>query len=66
MVLAGYKTVKEALVGRAEEFGDRAVFPMIQDISKGHGRSVSLSCMFLYVHEEHFQFRTTEFQNFSS
>ncbi|XP_031420531.1 cytochrome P450 2K1-like [Clupea harengus] len=37
VVLAGYKTVKEALVGRAEEFGDRAVTPIFNDLNNGHG-----------------------------
>uniref|UniRef100_A0A8C7Y6J1 Cytochrome P450 2K1-like n=1 Tax=Oryzias sinensis TaxID=183150 RepID=A0A8C7Y6J1_9TELE len=37
VVLAGYKTVKEALVNNAEEFGDRDITPMFQDMNKGHG-----------------------------
>nr|XP_020477809.1 cytochrome P450 2K1-like isoform X1 [Monopterus albus] len=37
VVLAGYKTVKEALVNYAEEFGDREVSPIFHDISQGHG-----------------------------
>lgn len=39
MVLAGFKTVKEALVGFAEEFGDRYVPPIFQDLTHGHGRT---------------------------
>ncbi len=39
VVLAGYKTVKEALVGNAEEFGDRDITPIFKDISRGHGMS---------------------------
>nr|XP_020502834.1 LOW QUALITY PROTEIN: cytochrome P450 2K1-like [Labrus bergylta] len=37
VVLAGYKAVKEALVGCAEEFGDRHIFPMFYDTNQGHG-----------------------------
>ncbi|XP_054616756.1 cytochrome P450 2K1-like [Dunckerocampus dactyliophorus] len=37
VVLAGYKTVKEALVNHAEEFGERHIYPMFQDINQGHG-----------------------------
>ncbi|CAJ1075060.1 hypothetical protein L3Q82_014178%2C partial [Xyrichtys novacula] len=37
VVLTGYKTVKEALVGHAEEFGERHIFPVFYDISQGHG-----------------------------
>nr|XP_055038020.1 cytochrome P450 2K1-like [Misgurnus anguillicaudatus] len=37
VVLAGYKTVKQALVNQADEFGERDITPIFQDISKGHG-----------------------------
>ncbi|XP_045898475.1 cytochrome P450 2K1-like [Micropterus dolomieu] len=37
VVLAGYKTVKEALVNHAEEFGDRDPMQVMQDTSKGNG-----------------------------
>ncbi|XP_035258826.1 cytochrome P450 2K1-like [Anguilla anguilla] len=37
VVLAGYKTVKQALVNYAEEFGDREISPMFRDTIKGHG-----------------------------
>ncbi|XP_038556820.1 cytochrome P450 2K1-like isoform X1 [Micropterus salmoides] len=37
VVLAGYRTVKQALVNHAEEFGDRAVTPIFYDFNKGHG-----------------------------
>ncbi|XP_056608080.1 cytochrome P450 2K1-like [Triplophysa dalaica] len=37
VVLAGYKTVKEALVNRAEEFGDRDIAPAFKLLSGGHG-----------------------------
>uniref|UniRef100_W5M3U4 Uncharacterized protein n=1 Tax=Lepisosteus oculatus TaxID=7918 RepID=W5M3U4_LEPOC len=37
VVLAGYKTVKEALVDYPEEFGSRLITPIFHDISKGHG-----------------------------
>ncbi|KAJ8362814.1 hypothetical protein SKAU_G00116450 [Synaphobranchus kaupii] len=41
VVLAGYKTVKQALVNYAEEFGDRDIAPIFRDIMKGHGISAS-------------------------
>uniref|UniRef100_A0A3P8Y4P1 unspecific monooxygenase n=1 Tax=Esox lucius TaxID=8010 RepID=A0A3P8Y4P1_ESOLU len=37
VVLAGYKTVKEALVTHAEEFGERGIPPLFGEINKGHG-----------------------------
>uniref|UniRef100_W5M0Z0 Cytochrome P450 2K1 n=1 Tax=Lepisosteus oculatus TaxID=7918 RepID=W5M0Z0_LEPOC len=37
VVLAGYKTVKEALVDYPEEFGSRLTTPIFHDISQGHG-----------------------------
>ncbi|XP_041814156.1 cytochrome P450 2K1-like isoform X2 [Chelmon rostratus] len=37
VVLAGYKTVKEALVNHAEEFGDRDSVQIMDDSSQGHG-----------------------------
>ncbi|XP_018538444.1 cytochrome P450 2K1 [Lates calcarifer] len=37
VVLAGYKTVKEALVKYAEEFGDRDQLQIVRDFNKGHG-----------------------------
>ncbi|XP_038556830.1 cytochrome P450 2K1-like isoform X2 [Micropterus salmoides] len=39
VVLAGYRTVKQALVNHAEEFGDRAVTPIFYDFNKGHGKA---------------------------
>ncbi|XP_034047256.1 cytochrome P450 2K1-like [Thalassophryne amazonica] len=37
VVLTGYKTVKEALVNYSEEFGDRSITPILNDINHGHG-----------------------------
>ncbi|KAJ8362845.1 hypothetical protein SKAU_G00116760 [Synaphobranchus kaupii] len=37
VVLAGYKTVKQALVNYAKEFGDRDITPIFRDTLKGHG-----------------------------
>ncbi|XP_070836480.1 cytochrome P450 2K1-like [Chaetodon trifascialis] len=37
VVLAGYRTVRQALVDHAEEFGDREVTPIFYDVNKGHG-----------------------------
>ncbi|KAJ8362800.1 hypothetical protein SKAU_G00116310 [Synaphobranchus kaupii] len=36
VVLAGYKTVKQALVHYAEEFGDREIGPLFRDMAKEH------------------------------
>ncbi|XP_026209682.1 cytochrome P450 2K1-like [Anabas testudineus] len=37
VVLAGYETVRKALVNHAVEFGDREVTPLFYDFNKGHG-----------------------------
>ncbi|CAL8288559.1 unnamed protein product [Boreogadus saida] len=37
VVLAGYKTVKHALVNHADAFGDRELTPLMHTISKEHG-----------------------------
>uniref|UniRef100_A0A8D0CQQ6 Cytochrome P450 2K1-like n=1 Tax=Sander lucioperca TaxID=283035 RepID=A0A8D0CQQ6_SANLU len=37
VVLAGYKTVKEALVNHAEEFGERDPMPIMHEYNRGHG-----------------------------
>ncbi|XP_031420565.1 cytochrome P450 2K1-like isoform X1 [Clupea harengus] len=37
VVLTGYKTVKQALVNHAEEFGERDITPLFHDLNKGHG-----------------------------
>ncbi|XP_029629678.1 cytochrome P450 2K1 isoform X2 [Salmo trutta] len=37
VVLAGYKTVKQALVNQAEDFGDRDITPVFYEFSQGHG-----------------------------
>lgn len=50
VVLAGYKTVKEALVNRAEEFGDRDISPILYDMNQGHGMFF-LSCIFIYLNK---------------
>lgn len=38
VVLAGYETVREALVNYAEEFGERNISPILNDINRGHGK----------------------------
>lgn len=40
VVLASHKTVREALVGKAEEFGDRDISPIFHDLNQGHGTCV--------------------------
>src|SRR4029434_2526635 len=37
VVLAGYKTVKQALQNQAEEFADRDITPVFHDLNHGHG-----------------------------
>ncbi|XP_073399235.1 cytochrome P450 2K1-like [Dendrobates tinctorius] len=37
VILAGYRIVKEALVTRAEDFGERAIAPIFETLFKGHG-----------------------------
>ncbi|XP_062263590.1 cytochrome P450 2K1-like isoform X1 [Platichthys flesus] len=37
VILAGYRTVKEALVNHAEEFGDRVITPIFHDFCKENG-----------------------------
>ncbi|XP_036446009.1 cytochrome P450 2K1-like isoform X2 [Colossoma macropomum] len=37
VVLAGYQTVKQALVNHAEEFGERDINPILYDFNKGYG-----------------------------
>ncbi|MED6249317.1 Cytochrome P450 2K1 [Ataeniobius toweri] len=37
VVLAGYRTVKQALVNHADEFGNREISPVFYDFTKGHG-----------------------------
>ncbi|XP_071323937.1 cytochrome P450 2K1-like isoform X2 [Trachinotus anak] len=37
VVLAGYKTVKEALVNHAEEFGERDMIQIVKDSNQGNG-----------------------------
>ncbi|XP_047212669.1 cytochrome P450 2K1-like [Girardinichthys multiradiatus] len=37
VVLAGYRTVRQALVNHADEFGNREISPVFYDFTKGHG-----------------------------
>ncbi|XP_060087047.1 cytochrome P450 2K6-like [Heteronotia binoei] len=37
VVLAGYKTVKEALVNQADAFADRPLIPVFKEFYRGHG-----------------------------
>ncbi|XP_073504168.1 cytochrome P450 2K1-like isoform X2 [Phyllobates terribilis] len=41
VILAGYKMIKEALVTQAEDFGQRAIAPIFDVFSNGHGISFS-------------------------
>ncbi|XP_073504148.1 cytochrome P450 2K1-like isoform X1 [Phyllobates terribilis] len=37
VILSGYKIIKEALVTRAEDFGERAIAPIFEITTNGHG-----------------------------
>ncbi|XP_037544927.1 cytochrome P450 2K1 [Nematolebias whitei] len=37
VVLAGYRTVKQAMVNHADEFGNREITPLFYDLNQGHG-----------------------------
>uniref|UniRef100_A0A8C5MSI0 Cytochrome P450 n=1 Tax=Leptobrachium leishanense TaxID=445787 RepID=A0A8C5MSI0_9ANUR len=41
VILAGYETVKDALVNHAEEFGERATLPIFQLMDRGNGVNLS-------------------------
>ncbi|XP_063771193.1 cytochrome P450 2K4-like [Pseudophryne corroboree] len=41
VVLAGYETVKDALVNHAEEFGERAILKIFKDMDHGKGLTLS-------------------------
>ncbi|XP_060128269.1 cytochrome P450 2K6-like isoform X2 [Zootoca vivipara] len=41
VVLAGYETVKEALVNQADAFADRSIIPILQDLAPGFGVTLS-------------------------
>ena len=49
VVLAGYKTVKQALINHAEEFGDRGLNQITKDINKGHGKAIYLLYTFSFL-----------------
>lgn len=38
VVIAGYKTVKEALIDHAEEFGERDPIMLVQNANHEHGK----------------------------
>ena len=46
VVLAGYKTVEQALVNHAVEFGDREITPAFHLINQGHGNKVICNCFY--------------------
>ncbi len=45
VVLVGYKTVKEALVNHAEEFGDRDIGHVFRIMNDEHGRILLFFCL---------------------
>lgn len=50
VVLAGYKTVKEALINHAEVFGDRDPMQIVEDTHKGHGKErLSNTYLFMFL-----------------
>lgn len=46
VVLAGYQTVKQALINNAEEFGARDITPLWYEFNEGHGKSTQFCSMF--------------------
>lgn len=40
MVLAGYETIKDALLNHAEEFGERAEIPIFRKMTRGNGKQL--------------------------
>lgn len=48
VVLAGYKTVKEALVQYDEEFGERDTIPILHDFNKSQGTNSQFLSMFCF------------------
>lgn len=51
VVLAGYKTVKQALVQYADVFGHRDPILIMQEFNKGHGKHGRTFCFFGLVCE---------------
>lgn len=49
VVLAGYKTVKEALVQRDEEFGERDTLRILEDFNNGHGEEMESLWLFVFT-----------------
>lgn len=49
IVIAGYRTVKQALVNHAEEFGNREVTPIFYDFTKGHGKKILFELVTLFI-----------------
>lgn len=47
VVLAGFRTVKQALVSHAVAFGNREITPAFYDINKGFGNNVVSNVLFL-------------------
>lgn len=52
VVLAGYKTVKQALVQHAEAFGQREPILITQESNKEHGKDGRKFCSVWLVHEQ--------------
>ncbi|XP_061740847.1 cytochrome P450 2K1-like isoform X2 [Nerophis ophidion] len=46
VVLAGCKTVRQALINHADEFGEREINPLFHDFTKGHGLDIDGVCSF--------------------
>uniref|UniRef100_A0A9J7X030 Cytochrome P450, family 2, subfamily K, polypeptide16 n=1 Tax=Cyprinus carpio carpio TaxID=630221 RepID=A0A9J7X030_CYPCA len=49
VVLGGYKTVKQALINHADEFGDREIMPLFHDLTKGHGKPFETTRLMNYA-----------------
>ncbi|XP_076858094.1 cytochrome P450 2K4-like isoform X2 [Brachyhypopomus gauderio] len=75
VVLAGYRTVKQALVNHSEEFGERDISPIVHDLNQGFGKPFDtthpVNCavsniISAIVYGSRFEYNDPRFQNMVS
>uniref|UniRef100_A0A8C9FKX6 Cytochrome P450 n=1 Tax=Pavo cristatus TaxID=9049 RepID=A0A8C9FKX6_PAVCR len=64
VVLNGYKTVKEALVNKSEDFADRPYFPVYEHLGYGHKSEGVVLARYGHVWKELRKFTLTTLRNF--
>ncbi|XP_065598861.1 cytochrome P450 2D17 [Cyrtonyx montezumae] len=64
VVLNGYKTVKEALVNKSEDFADRPYFPIYEQLGYGHKFPGIVFARYGHVWKELRKFTLTTLRNF--